>query len=180
MKKQYESAVNTIRFSNINKGIAVLKQEINILDSIIGIQCEIRASINIREWEDFDRLMKNLETYNSEFESIEQERAEIFSVILNRSDFHNAENEEVSLYAFAARLPDEQRHALTDLYRELKFRILRVRHENGNLLKHLNEARAFTENFLNDVIPGRRGKLYTAKGTIAASDMRSMILNQSL
>lgn len=180
MKEHYESAVNTVRFSNINKGIVVLKQEIDILDKIIGIQCEIRASVMIREWEDFDGLMETLNVYNSEFEILEQERTRIFSSVLNRSDSYHSETEETSLYAFSARMPDEQRHALTDLYRELKIRILRVRYENGTLLKNLNEARAFAENFLSDVFPGRRGKLYTAKGTIAASDMRSMLLNKSL
>jgi hypothetical protein len=179
------SSNNTIRFSKIDKGIVVLTQEINVLNKIIDIQSEMRASVIIREWEDFDELMQNLNMYNSEFEKLEHERSRIFSMMLDRRDLDRSaldrsENEEESLYKFAARLPDEQRHALTDLYRELKMRIIRVRYENGTLLKYLNEARAFAENFLADVIPNRRGKLYSAKGTIVASDMRSMMINKSL
>jgi hypothetical protein len=175
MNDNRETLVNTIRLLNVNKGIAVLKQELIILDKIIDIQCEIRASVIIREWEDFNSLMENLNVYNGEFESLEYERARIFSLILAQND-----NEERSLYAEAARLPEELRHALTDLYRELKIRIIRVRYENGALLKNLNEARAFAENFLADVFPGRRGKLYTSKGTVVATDVRSMMLNKSL
>jgi hypothetical protein len=180
MMENHETLVNTVRLMNINQGIAVLKQEIVLLDRIIDIQCEIRASVIIREWEDFDALMKSLNIYNGEFEMLEQKRSKIFSAILNRSDSLQFGNEEASLYAAAARMPEEQRHAITDLYRELKIRILRVRYENGALLKNLNEARAFTENFLADVLPNRRGKLYTAKGTIVASDVRSMMINKSL
>jgi hypothetical protein len=175
MQENRDTLVNTIRLININKGISVLKQEVSLLDEIISTQCEIRASVSIREWEDFDELMRTLNSYNCAFETLEQERTQVFSMILNSS-----ENEEKSLYAEAARMPDEQRYILTDLYREFKMRILRVRYENGALLKTLNESRAFAENFLADVFPGRRGKLYTSKGTIVASDVRSMLLNKSL
>ncbi|MDR2900554.1 MAG: hypothetical protein LBV20_03415 [Treponema sp.] len=181
MKENHASKVNTARFNDINTGIAILKQENALLDKIIDIQCEIRASVIIREWEDFNGLMENLNTYNSQFEVMEKARAQVFSAILNHSDPHSANNnEEDSLYAAAARMPEEQRNALTDLYRELKIRVIRVRYENGALLKNLNEARAFAENFIADVIPNRRGKLYTAKGTVVASDVRSMMINKSL
>jgi hypothetical protein len=180
MQENQKKLTNTIRYLNVNKGITVLKQEIDILDRIIDIQCEIRASVIIREWEDFYRLMENLKIYNGEFESMELERARVFAMIFGHSALDHSENEETNLYAEAARMPDEQRHAITDLYRELKIRVLRVRHENSALLKNLNEARSFTENFLADVFPGRRGKLYTSKGTVVASDVRSMLLNKSL
>ncbi len=185
MQKSQETLVKTIYLLNINKCIAVLKQEINVLDRIIDIQCEIRAAVIIREWEDFNRLMENLNTYNNEFETLELERTRVFSMILDCSGLDHSDrgqtgNEENTLYAEAARMPAEERHAITDLYRELKIRIFRVRYENGALLKNLNEARAFTENFLADIFPGHRGKLYTSKGTIVASDVRSMLLNKSL
>lgn len=185
MNGNHQALVNTIRFMSVNKGIAILQQEVAVLDKIIDMQCEIRASVIIREWEDFDAMMKNLTNYNTEFEHLEQERAKIFATIFDHADLNHAnsessEHEEASLYAAAARMPDEQRHALTDVYREFKIRVLRVRYENGALLKNLNEARAFAENFLADVFPGRRGKLYTSKGTVVASDVRSMLLNKSL
>ncbi len=175
MSEMQEMSIDLVDSGDFDKGILVLRQEIDLLDKIIDIQCEIRATVIIREWEDFDGLMETLNVYNSEFETLETERPRVFSNILD-----NRETPEDSFYASAARMPDEPRHVLTDLYRELKIRVLRVRYENDALLKHLNEARAFTENFLDDVFPGRRGKLYTSKGTIVASDMRSMILNQSL
>ena len=178
MKEQRDHSKNIVHSWDFDKCVQILKQEIELLDKIIDVQYEIRTSVVVREWENFDEFMNTLNTYNNDFEALETERDQVFSSIAVEKNRDILAEE--SFYAVTARLPVFQRQTLTDLYRDLKIRILRVRFENDGLMKYLNEAKSYTETFLDTVFPGRRGKLYSAKGTIVASDMRSMILNHSL
>ena len=89
-------------------------------------------------------------------------------------------HEGLGFYAFAARLPEQERRELSELYRRIKMRTLGVRFANDSLTDYLDETQAVVSGFLEAVFPDRRGKIYSRKGTQVSPDMRSMVLNQTL
>jgi hypothetical protein len=155
----------------------VLKQELELLERISALQVQVENAIINREWTDFEDRFESLAAIGDEFEALDLERARVFSRFaeelgLNKND--------AGFYRCVARLPEKERRELSDLYRRIKTRTLEVRVANESLTKYLGEIQAVVSGFLEAVFPDRRGRIYTRRGTQAAPDMRSMVLNQSL
>jgi hypothetical protein len=155
----------------------VLKQELELLDKISALQVQVKNAIINREWTDFEGHFESLAAIGDEFETLDLERIEIFSRFAQELGLNK---DDAGFYRCVARLPEKERRELSDLYRRIKMKTLEVRVANESLTKYLGEIQAVVSGFLEAVFPDRRGRIYTRRGTQAAPDMRSMVLNQSL
>jgi hypothetical protein len=157
------------------KCTAILGRETELLEQIGSLQALVRNAVINREWVDFESFLKSLGEMGAVFTELETQRIGLFSSLEN-----GVQNGETGFYYLASRLPAEERETLTRSYRELKMGIIRVRIANTSLMGYLNEAQTTVVSFLDAAFPDRKGRLYTRRGTQVPSDMRSMVLNQSL
>ncbi|MDR3124025.1 MAG: flagellar protein FlgN [Treponema sp.] len=155
----------------------VLQQEIELLDKISVLQAQVKNAITNREWADFEGIFGSLAASGDEFEALDLERAEAFARLARELGLAD---DGASFYQCAARLPDEERRELSDLYRRVKTRTLEARLANESLAEYLGEIQTVVSGFLEAVFPDRKGRIYTRQGTLVSPDMRSMALNQSL
>jgi len=150
----------------------ILLKESELVQDITGLQNGIHKAVTSRNWEDLEDNFAELGRLKAEINALEVERERIFAEITGKTgDF--------SFYAYAARLPENQRAELTEIYRSLKFETLRVRMSGEALMKYITEVRIVMAGFFEVAFPDRSGKIYTPHGMSASHDMRSMVLNRS-
>jgi hypothetical protein len=155
----------------------VLRQEIELLEKINALQVQVKNAIINRDWTDFEGLFGSLAAIGDEFESLDLERVEIFARFSRELGFENAG---AGFYSYVARLPEAERQELSELYRRIKMRTVKVRMANEALTDYLSEIQAVVSGFLEAVFPERRGNLYSRQGAQVSPDMRGVALNQSL
>ena len=146
--------------------VSVLSGEIELLKKISTAQDKVRKAVINREWSDFDENTQEVNCLGSEFASLEEERAKLFSA------------EEKPFYASIMGLPNEERSELSRLYRELKSETLKIRAVNETFLAYLNEAKTLASAYLEAICPAEDGKLYTRKGRKATRDLLSIVVNK--
>lgn len=152
----------------------VLKQEDELLLRIIETQDAVKNAITARAWTDVETLNLSLETYKEKIDALEAERLSLFGAS------PDAEGKTPHFYAMVSRLPEDERTELSELYRSVKDRALKVRIANESLLLYINEARATMDDFMKTAFPDRKGGVYSKQGKKVSSDMRSLILDQVL
>ncbi|GHV73541.1 hypothetical protein AGMMS49940_08430 [Spirochaetia bacterium] len=160
-----------------NECASILKQELEMLKQIQVLQGQVRNAIRSRQWIDFEGHLSSLASIGDEFEALDHERVQIFTVFSRKMGFNHEEG--LGFYAFAAHLPEQERRELSDLYRSIKLETMGVQFTNESLTNYLDETQAVVSGFLEAVFPDRKGKIYSRRGTQVSPDMRSMVLNQT-
>ena len=163
-------------FSGCEKCSIILKQETDLLETIGSLQIEVRQAVLNREWADYELLTSRMAEYSSQFELLERERIGIFHSFSPRIE---GSDESAGFYSMIAQLPLPLRKELSELYRDLKMAILKIRLANESLTQYLDEAKISVKSFIDAAFPDRKGRLYSRLGTHVQSDVRSMVLNRS-
>ncbi len=154
--------------------MTVLRREVALLERLAAAQQIVREAVFAREWANLEAVLKRLSAYGEEFEDLDRERVRLFKV------FRDGQPEAIGFYAMASQLDSVRKRELTDLYRRLKLDVLKVRLANGSLAAYLDEAKSLVGDFLAAAFPDRKGRLYSRRGAAVASDMSSLVLNQTL
>ena len=141
----------------------ILLKEIELAQRVSILQNSIREAVINRNWTDFESHFSALNGIGSEFSALEAERERYFS--------------DSSFYAQIARFPAEQRRELSEIYRNLKLEIMRIRISGEAIMDFIAGARATIAGFFEIAFPDRGGKMYTPYGRPVSHDMRSMVLN---
>ncbi|GHU22925.1 hypothetical protein FACS1894172_16500 [Spirochaetia bacterium] len=144
----------------------ILKQEIELVDSIAVLQEKVRAAVITREWTDFESHQSALGAAQEAFETLEEERQKYAP-------------EETHFYAATAVMDPEERKQLSELYRTLKFKVMGIRLAGDALVTYLDEAKITISAFVDQAFPDRKGKVYGRTGTQVPADMRSLVIDIS-
>jgi hypothetical protein len=153
----------------------ILGREIEVLKKISGLQNLIWEAVASREWTDFEAHNQAANTLGGDFEALEAEREELFSELGAAA---GREDEKKRFYAMISRFSPDLRNELTARYRTLKLETMKVRASNEMLLSYLADAKALMAGFFEAILPERAGRLYTPRGTQAAADLRSVVVNR--
>ncbi|MDR0524594.1 MAG: molecular chaperone TorD family protein [Spirochaetaceae bacterium] len=157
------------------KTFLLLQMQTEIMENIAKIQESVRNAVLNRQWTDFESLLQRMNQYGDKFQELEAERTALFEDLTPGSA-----NPSGGFYAGVAQLPEAERRNLTELYRNLKLRTLKVRRANESLLKYLDEAKTTVDSFLDAACPDRKNRFYTRRGAKIPTDMRSIVINHSL
>ncbi|MDR2783814.1 MAG: flagellar protein FlgN [Treponema sp.] len=150
----------------------VLKREDELLQKIIEAHNAVKKAVINREWTDFEALTISLETYKKAFDVLEKERIALFAPDAGSATPH--------FYTMVSHLPEDERRELSELYRSIKDRALKLQTANEALLRYLNEARSTIGDFMKAAFPDRKSGAYSRQGEKVSLDMRSLILDQML
>jgi hypothetical protein len=152
----------------------VLKQEDELLQKIAETQESVKNAAINREWADFETLTLSLEMCKEQFDALEAERLILFEIV------SDAEGRMPHFYAMVSHLPENERKELSELYRSIKDRTLKVRIANETLRLYLNEAQTTLGDFMKAAFPDRKTGVYSKQGKKISPDMRSLVLDQTL
>jgi hypothetical protein len=181
------------------QSLMLMQTQTALINELAAAQDAVRNAVMNREWDEFDSLISTMNAYSEQFQSLEEKRAALFAALtehtpdvdtvssdapvdnntLEQTDADDsAFSDSTTFYAFASRLPSDERRELTGVYRDLKLRALRLRVASNSLMLYLNEAKGTVDGFINAAFPERKTNLYSRFGTRIAADMRCMVLNR--
>ncbi|MDR0600533.1 MAG: hypothetical protein LBG84_10750 [Treponema sp.] len=149
----------------------ILLKEINLLEKIPPLQGQVRDAVLRREWTAYEALTESIGELGAALGALEEERAAVFAALAGETETSR------SFYAWAARLPPEERRPLADRYRVLRALALQVKLTGEALAAYLQGTRTAIAGVLDRAYPDRRGKLYSRRGTEREADMRSVMIN---
>ena len=152
----------------------VLEQENELLGEINDTQVAVRSAVMKREWADFEKLLLSMNGYKEQFEMLEKERMELFSGSVD------AEGNTPHFYTLIAKLPEDERRELADVYRNIKERALKVRLANDSLALYLEESKTTLKAFMKAAFPVANGNIYSRKGVKIEADMRALVIDHML
>jgi len=150
----------------------ILLRENELVREIGGLQDVIHKAVVDRDWTDLEGRFSALDDMGKELAALENEREQIFSQSLGDVDPSSR------FYAFTARLSEEQRKEITEIYRSMKLETLKVKTAGEALMSYIADARIVTNGIVEAAFPEKKAKTYSPYGTKASPDMRSMVLNQ--
>ncbi|MDR2394280.1 MAG: hypothetical protein LBD93_09025 [Treponema sp.] len=166
-----------------DRNVCILQLQNEVLEKIAGIQESVRNAVIKREWTDFESLLSTMNQYGDQFQVLEAERATLLSNCLEGDTTpakKGNKDTKPSFYSLVSRFPEQDRNGLTEMYRNLKLRALKIRMANESLVVYLDEAKTLINSFLEAACPERKTQFYSRWGTKVAMDARSMMVNHSL
>ncbi|MDR0562390.1 MAG: hypothetical protein LBG73_06840 [Spirochaetaceae bacterium] len=173
--------LDTTGLADNEKTFLILQLQTEIMEKIAAIQESVRNAVINRQWTDFESLLRTMNRYGDQFQELESQRTALFADLFKHEEnSENRQDQDKSFYTAASRLPEEERRGLTELYRNLKLRTLKVRMANESLVTYLDEAKTTVDSFLDAACPDRKNRFYSRRGVKVPADMRSMVINHSL
>ncbi|MDR1956499.1 MAG: flagellar export chaperone FlgN [Treponema sp.] len=165
------------------RNVSILQLQNEVLEKIAAVQASVRDAVINREWADFESLLSTMNQYSDQFQALETERATLLTGLGEEAaDLPPRGTNETApgFYRLVSRLPEQDRNGLTEMYRNLKLRALKVRLANESLVAYLNEAKTTISSFMDAAYPERKTRFYSRWGTKVSADARSMVVNHSL
>ena len=150
----------------------ILVREGELVGRIGGLQDAIYSAVTERDWNDFEPKLGELDGLGRELEELEREREGLFA------SGTAGRNETNGFYATVSGFPEDRRREITDAYRSLKVKTVRVKAAGETLMGYISAQRATMAGFFEAAFPDRAAKTYSPYGKQVCDDMRSMVLNR--
>jgi hypothetical protein len=151
----------------------LITNEISVLKDLYACQKRMYECVLVRDWVTLQRETAESERIANLFVSLEDSRTALAREILPGSE------SSVDFYAVTASFEAQERTRINGLFREMKRLLLLSRSENEVFNTYVTNARTVVSGFLETMIPARRNRIYTKKGSLASVNADSLVLNRS-
>ncbi|MDR1748285.1 MAG: hypothetical protein LBR47_04425 [Spirochaetaceae bacterium] len=156
----------------------ILLEEANLLSVILEKQRAIRNCVNNKEWVSLEQRLDEIFNLSGSFQELEKQREQHFAEIASLTGV--TETGEQGFYTFIRAFSPRLREDILRNFRTIRQDLVISRIENNSLDRYIASATALLKGLFEDVVPQRRNKIYSRRGTIAAREPDSLIFNQSL
>jgi len=136
----------------------------------------LKEAIGRKDWDDLDDCMRRMNGLSKELTAVEEKRNRAF---LDLQDLVG-EREQGGFYQVIVHLPAEEREALADLYRAMKFAAVGIRSVSYCIDEHLKIINGTLQGILNELFPHRKGNLYSKQGERREAADDPMVVNHRL
>ncbi|RKX78390.1 MAG: hypothetical protein DRP87_06455 [Spirochaetes bacterium] len=152
----------------------LLKEEIEFLNVFCKEQEKIKTFIKNKDWEGLNKSVQKIEALSEAIENIDKERSIGFNrlrkAVLNRDN--------ASFYQVIVRLPEDEREVLASLYRKFKLTVCRLQGLTTGIETLVYTLSGTLNQFLEEIFPHRKGKIYTKNGLITFAEENPIVLNR--
>ena len=149
-----------------------LQEEARCLNDFAARQKSMQAVISRRRWTELDKEVAELKALAEKIESLEEGRASAYEGL--RSALRARERED--FLQVVSRLPAADRDELLAQYRRLKAAVIRVKASAGLLAYYVRSLSETLRGVLDEMIPHRKGRLYSRSGRPRQSGDESLVL----
>ena len=153
--------------------IQIMKQEISLLEDFRLREEELRGLLKRSDWTLLTELMENLDRIAGWVESTDNRRQSVYARLCECSGAGG----DLPFYQSIAMLPDDLRAECAELYRSLKFSIVKIQGLTWSLDSHIRSVSDTMYTVLNELFPYRKGKLYSRLGTAKTADTEPLVVN---
>ena len=156
--------------------IRVMNQEISLLEEFRLREEELRDLLKRSDWGLLSELMEDLDRIADWVETTDGKRQEVYT----RLCAHSEADATIPFYQAIGILPDTLRSECAEIYRSLKFAIVKIQGVTWSLDSHVRSVSETMQTVLNELFPYRKGKLYSRSGTARTADTEPLVVNHHL
>lgn len=131
----------------------ILKQEDEVLMTVISSQAELRNAVNVKDWAQLMKVISDINLEMDKFNHLDEQR------------------ETAAVYA---KVDDAEAQ---ELLAKVKGKLVRVRTENKALSEYINITRSFVKSVIDTALPQSRAKVYGRSGKILQQQPASVVVN---
>ena len=151
----------------------LLIKEITVITNLIACQKRMYQAVVKRDWILFQKELMFSGKMTETFMDLEEMRLSVLSETKIDRDLIS------DFYSSTACLPEERRVRANELYRELKKILLLSQSENRVLQAYVSNARTVVSGIVDTLLPVRKNKIYSNKGSLISTNVESLVLNRS-
>ncbi|HKL87268.1 MAG TPA: hypothetical protein VJ861_13150 [Treponemataceae bacterium] len=151
----------------------LLIKEITVITNLISCQKRMYQAVVQRDWILFQKELMFSGKMTETFTALEQLRLSLLAETKIEAELST------DFYRSTACLPEERRLRANELYRELKKLLLLSQSENRVLQAYVSNARSVVSGIVDTLVPVRRNKIYSKRGSLVSTNIESLVLNRS-
>lgn len=156
--------------------VQILEAQIAVLEGLATAEKVLQQAVMDRDWPDAEARIIELRVLSRQFEALERDRSNEYKRLSQAVSAADS----TPFGAILSRLDEATRRRLTELYRDLKVSLFRVRSLGEGLDAFLNALVATTRGILDELYPSRKGRLYRKTGEVAGAEDWALVVNHSL
>ena len=153
----------------------MLKQ-LELFKSFYDAEEKIKKNIMAKNWPELDRELTAIQKYAEKIDKTEAERNKIYQAMRIYCGGQPLE----SFYAFISRYCPEKSESLTQLYRELKVSVMRVKTLTMRIDAYLSTVTSAVKSVLDEAFPARKGTIYDSRGINRGVSDPPLVLDRQL
>jgi len=151
----------------------ILRNEIAVLTGLYACQKRMYECVLVRDWVQLQKETADSESCAASFMALEDSRITVAKALSPDSDCSK------DFYGVTADFDDPDRLRINNLFREMKRLLLLSKTENDVFNTYITNARTIIAGMLETVLPGRKTRIYSRRGSIVSTNVDSLVLNRS-
>lgn len=154
----------------------ILQQEVEGFTSAVEQVGAMRSSIFHHDWKMLSQNLEKMERVAAYLSALEKERVHVFEKL--RAEV--GEKSSSGFYSVAVRLPQPQQDELSQLFRQLKSRVLQLQGVIWSIDAYTRSLSSTIYDILQEIFPHRRGTLYSKSGRERGKGNDPLVVNHQL
>lgn len=154
----------------------LIHREIELLEKFSELELNLQDCIFNRDWKGFEGILKEMQPVSEDLVEVEESRNAAYDELRAKT----TGREDASFYQVVLGLPEEQRESFSQLYRKLKFTVLRLKGITEGMDSFVGSMTGTMREILDDIFPYRKGNIYSSRGRARAVNENPMVVNHHL
>lgn len=155
----------------------LMKNQIKTLDKFCIKEKKLRTYIYEKKWHELENIIKEMAPISEKLEQLEKKR----NIAFNELKKSMGEDDDAGFYQVIVKLPEKERDICSELYRNLKLAVMKIRGVTKGIDAHVKAANSVLNQLLEEIYPHRRGNIYSKNGGKIPLNMEGpMIVNREL
>lgn len=155
--------------------VQIMKQEISLLEEFRQAEVTLKDVIKSADWGALSDMIDHMAALAEWIETTEHRRHSIYAQLCAKAACND---DSIPFYQAIVGISEPLRSECAELYRSLKFAIVKIKGITHSLDTHIRSVSDTMQSVLNEILPYRKGKLYSRKGKTKDADTEPLVVNQ--
>lgn len=156
--------------------MAQMKRECTLLTEFHDAETTMKARIHQKDWDGLDSVMREMSELADDLVETERARHEAFEHLRTTT----GETADATFYQVIVHLPADERDALADLYRTMKFSVFGIQTAAACLDEHVRTLNDTMHGILEELYPHRKGKIYSPSGESRGHASNPLLIDREM
>lgn len=156
--------------------VEVLNVQIVLFTDLAREERILADAVVAKDWPTLDRVIRVMNEYSEEIVRADELRSRTYDALRSRIGLPSG-----GLFSeLLDSIPSESREQLSELFRELKVAVMRVRSLTGGVDAYVESSNTTLRSVLQELYPERKGRLYSRSGASTEHAETPVVVNHHL
>jgi hypothetical protein len=154
----------------------LMKRQTELMNSYSEDEKQVLSALKNKDWPALSTALAAMEDKTRILASVEENRHQAYLAL--KKDLGYSDDQ--SFYQVISNFEPEQREEWGNLYRELKFSVLKMQNISFSINSYVYSVTGFLKEMVSMLYPHTRGKIYSREGNTRGAAAMPLIIDRSL